>query len=124
MRTLHPKKFMNMVTRLLPLWYVVALVDRGVIDPAIVKRGNRPARVQPIGLAYLLLIDELAVLIARKTITPEECAEAYETIRARLDELWTAVIGGQKPTIAIGPSFESRIDLTFLRRAADLYRTA
>ena len=126
-QTLHPKKFVDTAASTMPRWYVAANIKRGAIDPAIVKRGKRPARVAPIGFAYLTLWDELGVLIGGRTLTAEQGAKVFTDLRDQLEGLWRQATTDEMPRVFVEwpiGSEQRRIELEFLRRAVDMYRAA
>ena len=119
---LHPKTFVDAAAKTMPLWYVAAMIERGWLDPAFVKRGRRPPRVAPIGFAYLTLNDELGVLVGSRRITVKEGADMYRQIYRRLAELWRQATRDGVPRVFVEWPRKPRIELMFLRRAVEQYR--
>jgi hypothetical protein len=110
-----------------PRDYFVAYVQRGLLDDAFVP-GDRgrgvPPKIRSVGLAMFLLIDEIAILMARGTLTAEQAVEVRRQIGPELEWLWSEILNGAPVrdiwfTKAEDPN--SRIEMSFLKRAAAQY---
>src|SRR5262249_926744 len=82
-------------------------------------RGTHPARIRPVGLAMLLLVDEVAQLLLDNTLSAAEAASVLADIRPKLDDLWAAIRAGDPVKIQLGKSNDPdfRIEMSFLSRA-------
>ena len=110
-----------------PREYVLACVQRGWLDDALVpgdRRRGVPPTIRSVGLAMFLLRDEIGILIVRGTLTTEQAAEVWRQISPQLESLWSEILkGAAVPEIWFTKVKDpkSRIDMVFLKRAADQY---
>lgn len=110
----------------LPCAYVVGLIAQGTIDAALVPQDDG-IRIRPVGLPMLLLTDEIAGLVVEGRLTALGAAHVLSDLQPQLPQLWRGALAGRSTAIALIPKVNGRpvrIDLEFLRRAVERWRSA
>jgi hypothetical protein len=100
-----------------PASYVLAGMERGWIDDALIE--GDPKHVRTVALPMFLLIDEVAICIARGALSPEDGAAVMRDLKPKLDDLWNAIRAGEPVAVHLGKSNDPnfRIEMSFLSRA-------